>query len=135
MAPFTYCLVAFLLLFQQAWFAAGDGDVCDTVTETRTMLAGTTVSDRDSFTNSLNSVYSTPHITGKVIFYSSLMTYPGGSFTAYAVYNPDALTSAGYSFSSETVVVTHCPDPEPTASALMPSPVSSGSEPQGDHGK
>ncbi|KAK7749054.1 hypothetical protein SLS62_008449 [Diatrype stigma] len=141
MAPFLSCLVGILLLFQQAWFPVGYANACETMTETRVALAGTTVSDHEAFKQSLDGVYSTPKVTATVVIWSSLETYPGGSFTAYGIYDLNVLTSAGFSsFTTDTAVVTHCPEPAPATTAtgsgtVPPSPVGSSCtlDSDGDH--
>ena len=116
---------------------AGAVAQCDTTTETNLAVA-TTLSDFSQFRASMDQVYSTADdaFTGATVYvWTTLEDSPEGSFTAYGVYDANALTSAGYTITTETAFITTCITAEPTekTASLPPSPTGADCSPHGDH--
>lgn len=107
-------------------------------TKTKTQLGiHSSVTNYEYFISSMNKHWSTSGVafsgTERVHVYTSIETYPGGSFTGYYTYNEHALRSAGYSIITNTEVVVSC---APTTTAtLPPSPTGSLCVPHGNHCK
>ncbi|RYO80921.1 hypothetical protein DL762_004137 [Monosporascus cannonballus] len=136
MAAVLSFFAAFFLLLQQATLAVGQAE-CETSTTTQLAIASS-LADYSAFLDSMNNQFSTSgaSFTGETVFvWTSVETYPGGSFTAYGVYDSNALTSAGYSVITETATVTSCSTPAETTEteSLPPSPTGSLCSPHGDH--
>lgn len=112
---------------------------CETSTETNLAVA-TTLSDYSQFRASMDVIYSTASdaLTGATVYvWTTLEDSPEGSFTAYGVYDADALTSAGYSITTETAYITTC-STEVSATetgSLPPSPSGQVCTPHEDHCK
>jgi hypothetical protein len=111
---------------------------CETSTETNLAVA-TTLSDFSAFRASMDQIYSTAEdaLTGATVYvWTTLEDSPEGSFTAYGVYDANALTSAGYAITTETAYITACHSAETseeTTGTLPPSPTGQDCEPHGDH--
>ncbi|RYP08922.1 hypothetical protein DL765_008645 [Monosporascus sp. GIB2] len=136
MAAISSFFAAFFLLLQQATLAVGQAE-CETSTTTQLAIA-TSLADYSAFLGSMDNQFSTSgaSFTGETVFvWTSVETYPGGSFTAYGVYDSNALTSAGYSVITETATITSCSTPAETTEteSLPPSPTGSLCSPHGDH--
>ncbi|KAL2760166.1 hypothetical protein ACRALDRAFT_1059943 [Sodiomyces alcalophilus JCM 7366] len=104
---------------------------CSTVTITQLGIDAT-VTDFDGFMTSMDSAHSTSGVTfsGEEVFiFTSVYTYPGGSFTGYGVYDSHALTQAGYTVITELHTTTTCE----TSYTLPPSPTGSVCSPHADH--
>ncbi|RYP54596.1 hypothetical protein DL768_000656 [Monosporascus sp. mg162] len=134
-AVFSF-FAAFFLLLQQARLVVGQAE-CATSTTTQLAIA-TSLVDYSAFLVSMNHQFSTSgtSFTGETVFvWTTVETYPGGSFTAYGVYDSNALTSAGYSVMTETATITSCSTPAETTEteSLPPSPTGSLCSPHGDH--
>jgi hypothetical protein len=117
--------------------AAGAVAQCETSTETNLAVA-TTLSDYSQFRASMDQAYSTAEnvFTGATVYvWTTLENSPEGSFTAYGVYDANALTSAGYTITTETAYITTCNTAEPTeeTASLSPSPTRADCSPHGDH--
>ncbi|KAK0739362.1 hypothetical protein B0T21DRAFT_141241 [Apiosordaria backusii] len=102
-------------------------------TRTRTQLGiDATITNYPEFLSSMNEHWSTSGVTfsgtERVIVYTSLETFPGGSFTGYYTYDIHALRSAGYTITTSTQHVVSCtPTSAPSSSAVGEC------EPHGDH--
>ncbi|RYP66609.1 hypothetical protein DL770_008768 [Monosporascus sp. CRB-9-2] len=134
-AVFSF-FAAFFLLLQQARLVVGQAE-CATSTTTQLAIA-TSLADYSAFLDSMNHQFSTSgaSFTGETVFvWTTVETYPGGSFTAYGVYDSNALTSAGYNVTTETATITSCSTPAETTEteSLPPSPTGSLCSPHGDH--
>ncbi|RYP56780.1 hypothetical protein DL769_009858 [Monosporascus sp. CRB-8-3] len=134
-AVFSFLAATFLLL-QQAWLVVGQAE-CATSTTTQLAIA-TSLADYTAFLDSMDRQFSTSgaSFTGETVFvWTTVETYSGGSFTAYGVYDSNALTSAGYSVITETATITSCSTPAETTGteSLPPSPTGSLCSPHGDH--
>jgi hypothetical protein len=110
---------------------------CATSAETNLAVA-TTLSDYSQFKASMDQIYSTAEkaFTGATVYvWTTLDESPEGSFTAYGIYDANALTSAGYTITTETAHVTSCSTAEPTeeTGSLPPSPNGADCSPHGDH--
>jgi hypothetical protein len=110
---------------------------CATSAETNLAVA-TTLSDYSQFKASMDRVYSTAEdpFTGATVYvWTTLEDSPEGSFTAYGVYDANALTSAGYTITTETAYVTSCSTAETTeeTGSLPPSHIGADCFPNGDH--
>jgi hypothetical protein len=89
------------------------------------------------FMSSMNKRWSTSGVafsgTERVHVYTSIETYPGGSFTGYYTYDVHALRSAGYTVVTNIEQGVSC---RPTTTAtLPPSPTGSLCVAHGDHCK
>ena len=129
------CLTAYTALLLA--MSAGSSAQCETSTETNLAVA-TTLSDYSQFVASMNAAYSTASdaFTGATVYvWTTLEDSPEGSFTAYGVYDANALTAAGYSITTETAYVTACSTPEPSeeSGSLPPSPTGQVCTPHEDH--
>ncbi|KAK0667038.1 hypothetical protein QBC41DRAFT_229212, partial [Cercophora samala] len=100
-------------------------------TKTRTQLGiDATITNYPEFLSSMDQHWSTSGVlfsgTERVIVYTSLETFPGGSFTGYYTYDIHALRSAGYTITTSTQEIVSC---SPTAT----SSATGECEPHGDH--
>ncbi|RYP72434.1 hypothetical protein DL771_004229 [Monosporascus sp. 5C6A] len=134
-AVFSF-FAAFFLLLQQARLVVGQAQ-CATSTTTQLAIA-TSLADYSAFLDSMNHRFSSSGapFTGETVFiWTTVETYSGGSFTAYGVYDSNALTSAGYSVITETATITSCSTPaeKTETESLPPSPTGSLCSPHGDH--
>jgi hypothetical protein len=114
------------------------GAVAQCSTSTETVLAvATTLSDFSLFRASMDQIYSTVEdaFTGATVYvWTTLDDSPdAGTFTAYGVYDANALISAGYSITTEMAEVTVCETPAEETGALPPSPTGADCSPHGDH--
>jgi hypothetical protein len=128
---------AYLRAFAAMALASGAVAQCETSTETNLAVA-TTLSDYSQFRASMDQIYSTAEdaFTGATVYvWTTLEDSPEGSFTAYGVYDANALTSAGYTITTETAYITTCNTAEPTeeTGSLSPSPTGAECSPHGDH--
>ncbi|KAK4646023.1 hypothetical protein QC761_206700 [Podospora bellae-mahoneyi] len=100
-------------------------------TRTRSQLGiGATITNYPEFVSSMDQHWSTSGVsfsgTERVIVYTSLETFDGGSFTGYYTYDINALRSAGYTITTSTQLSVSCA-PTATSSAVGEC------EPHGDH--
>lgn len=127
MAPFT------LLLAMASAAAAAQ---CSTSTET-VLAVATTLSDFSQFRASMDQIYSTAEnaFTGATVYvWTSLEDSPeAGTYTAYGVYDANALTKAGYTLTTETAELTVCETTSAETGVLPPSPTGADCSPHGDH--
>jgi hypothetical protein len=130
----VYTVAALLANHAVALPQAASPNQC--ITRTRTQLGiDTSVTNYEEFISSLDARYSTPDVsftgTETVIVHTSVLTYPGGSFTGYYTYDANALRSAGYNIITVTEPYVTCPPT--TTPTLPPSPTASLCSPHGDH--
>jgi hypothetical protein len=108
-------------------------------TSTETNLAvATTLSDYSQFRAFMDQIYSTAEdaFTGAIVYvWTTLEDSPEGGFSTYGVYDANALTSAGYTITTEMAFITTCNTAEPTeeTGSLSASPTGVNCPPYGDH--
>ncbi|KAK4198870.1 hypothetical protein QBC40DRAFT_330129 [Triangularia verruculosa] len=115
----------------QAVTPSPTGQACSTRTRTQLGIEAT-ITNYPEFLSSMDQHWSTSEVpfsgTDRVVVYTSLETFDGGSFTGYYTYDIHALRSAGYSITTSTQEIVSC-----TPTSGSSSSVVGECEPHGGH--